>query len=191
MRALTEAGVPILTEEGKGYTLMDGYKIPPIMFTEKQANALILAEQLVLKNKDSSFVRDYIEAIEKIKAVLSHSIKEKANLLAARTRFEQNINSEKNSNNLSELQFALTNYFIADMEYINESGEHSSREVEPFALVSTNANWLLIAMCKLRGSFRYFRLDRIIKVTISAQKFTPHEMTLQCFFDQQQPMSKE
>ncbi|WP_370539714.1 helix-turn-helix transcriptional regulator [Algoriphagus sp. Y33] len=33
IRALEQAGVPILTEDGKGYTLMDGYKIPPVMFT--------------------------------------------------------------------------------------------------------------------------------------------------------------
>lgn len=47
IRALEQAGVPILTEDGRGYTLMEGYKIPPIMFSESQANALILAEQLV------------------------------------------------------------------------------------------------------------------------------------------------
>ncbi len=58
---------------GKGYTLMEGYKITPIMFSESQANALILAEQLVLKNKDTSFIKDYTEAIENIKAVLPHS----------------------------------------------------------------------------------------------------------------------
>lgn len=29
IRALEEAGVPILTEEGKGYTLMQGYRMPP------------------------------------------------------------------------------------------------------------------------------------------------------------------
>ena len=69
IRALEQAGVPIITEDGKGYSLMEGYKIPPVMFTEKQANALILAEQLVLKNKDTSFIKDYIEAIDKIKAV--------------------------------------------------------------------------------------------------------------------------
>ena len=60
LKALEQAGVPILTEDGKGYTLMEGYKIPPIMFTENQANALILAEQLVLNNKDASFIKDYI-----------------------------------------------------------------------------------------------------------------------------------
>src|SRR5690606_34489127 len=68
IRALEQAGVPIITEDGKGYTLMEGYKVPPVMFTEAQANALIIAEQLVLKNKDTSFIKDYTEAIDKIKA---------------------------------------------------------------------------------------------------------------------------
>src|SRR5690606_26055485 len=73
IRALEQAGVPIITEEGKGYSLMEGYKVPPVMFTESQANALILAEQLVLKNKDTSFIKDYTEAIDKIKAVLKQT----------------------------------------------------------------------------------------------------------------------
>lgn len=183
VRALEQAGVPILTEEGKGYTLMEGYKIPPVMFTESQANALILAEQLVLKNKDASFIKDYTEAIDKIKAVLGHSIKDKANLLAERTRFIQNINNERNSNNISELQFALTNFYLARIEYINEAENVTSRLIEPFALLSTQENWLLVAWCRLRNEFRFFRLDRIKKLEVLTEQFTPHEMTLQEYFD--------
>ncbi|RDC62425.1 helix-turn-helix transcriptional regulator [Adhaeribacter pallidiroseus] len=183
IRALEQSGVPIITEEGKGYTLMEGYKIPPVMFTENQANALILAEQLVLKNKDSSFVKDYVEAIDKIKAVLGYSLKDKANLLAERTRFNQNSNSEKNSNNLSQLQFALTNFCLTKIEYSNEANNITSRLIEPFALVSTTENWLLVAWCRLRKEFRYFRLDRIKHLEILSNKFSPHKMTLQEFFD--------
>src|SRR5690606_4618138 len=117
---LEQAGVPIITEDGKGYTLMEGYKIPPIMFTENQASALILAEQLVLTTKDTSFIRDYTEAIEKVKAVLKYSLKDKVNLLSERTRFDRNVNRERNSNNLSDLQFALTNHILTKIEYINE-----------------------------------------------------------------------
>ncbi|MBW8687158.1 helix-turn-helix transcriptional regulator [Chitinophaga rhizophila] len=184
IKALEQAGVPILTEEGKGYTLMEGYRIPPVMFTEQQANALILAEQLVLNNKDASFVKDYSEAIEKIKAVLGHSVKDKANLLADRTRFSQNINKERNSNNLSDLQYALTNFRLAKISYTNEQQQTSTRLIEPFALLSTQENWLLVAWCRLRKSFRYFRLDRIQQVYIQEEQFTPHSMTLQEFFDQ-------
>jgi predicted DNA-binding transcriptional regulator YafY len=183
IRALEQAGVPILTEDGKGYTLMEGYKIPPVMFTENQANALILAEQLVLKNKDTSFIKDYTEAIDKIKAVLKQADKDKANLLADRTRFEQNINRERNSDNISQLQQALTNFNLIKIDYTNEKDKTTSRTVEPFALISTTENWLLIAWCRLRKEFRFFRLDRIKKLQVHSENFTPHKMTLQEYFD--------
>lgn len=183
IRALEQSGVPVLTEEGKGYSLMDHYRLPPVMFTENEANALILAEQLVLKNKDASFVKDYSEAIDKIKSVLRHTVRDKVNLLSERTRFAQNINRERDSNNLSDLQFALTNYNLIRIDYTNEAGNTSSRVIEPFALVSTQENWLLIAWCRLRNEFRYFRINRIAKQELLSEHFTPHKMTLQEFFD--------
>lgn len=183
IRALEQAGVPVLTEEGKGYTLMEGYRMPPIMFTENQANALILAEQLVLKNKDTSFIRDYSEAIDKIKAVLKHNEKDKVNLLGERTLFSQNVNRERSSNTLSDLQFALTNFQLATIEYTNEQNKTASRIIEPFALLSTYENWLLVAWCRLRKDFRFFRLDRIKKLQVLTEKFMPHKMTLQEYFD--------
>lgn len=183
IRALEQAGVPIVTEDGKGYTLMEGYAIPPIMFSESQANALILAEQLVLKTKDTSFIKDYTEAIDKIKAVLRQSEKDKVNLLADRTRFEQNVNRERNSSHLSALQNALTGFCLVKIDYTNEQNKTTARVVEPFALVSTMESWLMIAWCRLRKEFRYFRLDRIKKMQVLTEKFTPHPMTLQEFFD--------
>ncbi|WP_210490600.1 helix-turn-helix transcriptional regulator [Rufibacter aurantiacus] len=183
IRALEQAGVPILTEDGKGYSLMEGYKIPPVMFSESQANALILAEQLVLKNKDTSFIRDYTEAIDKIKAVLRQTEKDKVNLLADRTRFEQNLNRERNSDNISQLQYALTNFYLVRIDYTNEQNKTTHRTIEPFALISTTENWLLIAWCHLRNGFRYFRLDRITALEILTEKFDQHKMTLQEYFD--------
>mgnify|MGYP006194018635 CR=1 FL=1 len=45
IRTLEKSGIPIYTEEGKGYFILEGYKIPPIMFSETEANTLITAEQ--------------------------------------------------------------------------------------------------------------------------------------------------
>ncbi|MEN7550041.1 YafY family protein [Rapidithrix thailandica] len=182
IRTLEKAGVPILTEEGKGYTLMEGYKIPPVMFTESQANALILAEQLVLKNKDASFVKDYSEAIDKIKSILGYTIKDKANLLANRTQYNQVINQERSSNYLSDLQNALTNYKLVKMHYINKEGIATNRLIEPFAILSAE-NWYLVAWCRLRTEFRFFRLDRIQQMEILSENFEPHNLTLQEYFD--------
>lgn len=184
IRALEQAGVPLESVDGKGYTLVEGYRIPPVMFTEKQANALILAEQLVLKSKDQSFIRDHSEATEKIKAVLKHNMKEKVNLLSDRTKFKGYTNHGISSSHLSDLQSALTNYHLSRIEYTNENNESSVRLIEPFALLSTNESWLLIAWCRLRKTFRYFRLDRIVRLNVLDEKFKPHDMTLQKYFDQ-------
>lgn len=183
IKALEQAGVPILTEDGKGYSLMEGYKIPPVMFTENQANALILAEQLVLKNKDSSLIVDYAEAIDKVKAVLRQAEKDKANLLSERTMFGKIKEFERNSNSLSALQNALTNFYLIKLGYINAENKKSERTVEPFALINTMETWLLVAYCRLRKEFRFFRLDRIEKLEILSEKFTPHKMNLQEFFE--------
>jgi predicted DNA-binding transcriptional regulator YafY len=183
IKALEQAGVPILMEEGKGYSLMDGYRIPPIMFTQSEANALITAEQFVLKNKDASFVKEYAEAISKIKSVLQQSTKENANLLSNRMAINLNKENDKTSNYVSVLQLALTNFDLTKIEYQKaDSEEISSRIVEPFALLSTQENWLLLAYCQLRKEFRFFRLDRIKSLAIQNEKFESHKMTLQEYF---------
>jgi predicted DNA-binding transcriptional regulator YafY len=184
IKALEQAGVPILTEEGKGYFLMEGYSIPPVMFTEEEANALITAEQFVLKNKDASFVKEYSEAINKIKSVLRNNTKEKANLLSDRIVFRHNQDKDRTSNYLSTVQLALTNFNLVNIKYqALETNETTARTIEPFALYSTQDNWLLIAFCQLRKEFRTFRLDRIQQLTILADKFEPHKMSLQEYFE--------
>lgn len=185
IKTLEKAGVPILTEEGKGYKLMEGYRMPPIMFTEKQANALILAEQLVLKSKDASFVKDYAEAIDKIKSILRDTAQDKANLLADRTQYEEALNQERNSSNLSDLQDALTNYKLVKIRYTNKEGISTDREIEPFAIVNAD-NWYLIAWCRLRREFRFFRPDRIHGMEVLSEHFEPHRLTLQEYFDKYQ-----
>ncbi len=184
IRALEDAGVPILTEEGKGYTLMDGYKIPPVMFTESEANALITAEQLILKNKDASFIKDYTDAVNKIKAVLRNNTKHKANFLSSRVLSGQNFESNRTSNNLSILQLALTNYNLVKIKYFSpENNQTTERTVEPFAIYTTQENWLLIALCRLRNDYRAFRLDRIENLSVQNQTFEPHKITFEEYVD--------
>lgn len=184
IKALEQAGVPVLTEEGKGYSLMEGYRIPPVMFTEAQANALITAEQLILKNKDASFIKEYSEAINKIKSVLRNNTKDKANLLSNRILFRHNKDNHRTSNDLSTLQLALTNFNLVNIKYYSpDTNRTTDRIIEPFAIYSTQDNWLLIAFCRLRKDFRAFRLDRIQSLTTLIDRFEPHKMTLQEYFE--------
>jgi len=184
IKALEQSGIPILKEEGKGYSLMEGYRIPPIMFSESEAHALITAEQLVLKNKDASFVKEYTEAIGKIKSVLRSNTQDKVNLLSNRIVFGQNDNFSRTSNYLSTLQLALTNFNLIKIYYYSPNNNQTTeRIVEPFAIYTTQENWLLIAFCRLRNDFRAFRLDRINSLTVLNQFFEQHKMTFEEYFD--------
>lgn len=182
IRALESSGVPIYTDEGKGYRLVEGYRLPPIMFTENEANALVMVEQLVLHNKDASLVKHYSDAIDKIKASLNKENKAKVNLLSERTQFSQMKAQEKNSDHLSILQQALTNFFLVEIAYKDENAQSTKRCIEPFALLNTRNGWILVAWCRLRQNFRNFRLDRIQNLELLCETFTPHDMTLEDYF---------
>ncbi len=182
IRTLEKSGVPIITEEGKGYSIMEGYRLPPIMFTEEEANALITAEQLILKNKDASFVSNYSAAIQKIRAILKGPQKEKTDLLSNRVYFTSNYTHEWTSNYLMKLQAAITNFQLIHITYVSLSNQSTTRDIEPFALYSTQGNWLLIAYCRLRTEFRVFRVDHIQKLTPLAKNFESHNMTLEEYY---------
>lgn len=178
--ALENAGVPITAIEGKGFGLVEGYNIPPVMFTESEANALIFGEMLIEKTKDASLIAAFRKASAKIKSVLPDQDKAKADLLAARTIIGKNWQNERTSSFLSEIQQALTNFVVLKIEYQKpDTDTLSSREVEPFAIYhNTSENWVLIAWCRLRQDFRNFRIDRIKALHALGERFSPHDMTL-------------
>ncbi|CAL2104071.1 WYL domain-containing protein [Tenacibaculum sp. 190130A14a] len=183
IRALEKSGIPIVTEEGKGYSIMEGYHLPPVLFTEEEANALITVEQLILKNKDKSFSENISSVIEKVKSILRYSQKGNVELLAERVYFGGNNNYTKTSDNLMKIQSAIIHFEVVSMRYNSSKGEKTEREIEPFAVYSTNGNFLLVAFCRLRNDFRNFRIDFIEKFVQKGEKFEPHKMTIQQYFD--------
>ena len=191
IRTLEKSGVPVVTEEGKGYSMMEGYQLPPVMFTEDEANALITAEQLVVKNKDASFVQYYADAILKIKALLKGPQKDKASLLKDRIYFTDNYHHQRTSNDLMRIQSASTNFQVLNIDYLSLDNKLTNRDIEPFALYSTQEKWLLIAYCRLRKAFRVFRIDLIQKITNTYKTFESHNMTLEEYYKDYEQYSQD
>jgi len=184
IRTLEQSGIPIVTEEGRGYSIMEGYILPPIMFTEGEANALITAGELILKNKDKSLVEQYQNAITKIKSVLPSKQKEQSELLAQRLQVRDTKKGDKTSNHLIQLQSHIAHFQVVQMEYHALDNQQSQRQVEPFAVYTTNNNWVLIAFCRTKKDFRAFRLDRIQKLIALAETFEPHNLTLEQYLEE-------
>lgn len=184
IRTLEQSGVPVVTEEGLGYSILDTYRLPPIMFSEEEANALVTAEHIINKNKDASLAKYYGQAITKIKSVLKNSQKNDLEYISDRIEVRDNTASEATSENLIQLQSALTKRQLVKLHYHSLEDKHSNRIVEPFALFTTHGNWVLIAFCRLKNAYRYFRLDRIKDISVLQDFYEPHSMTLQQYFEE-------
>ena len=185
LQALEKAGVPLISIEGRGHGIMEGYTIPPLMFTESEANAIILGEKIIAKTKDESLIDEFRKAVDKIKSVLRHSEKEKVNFLSERTIIGRNWQDERTSNYLTEIQLALTHLKVLKLVYKKGGAtETSRREVEPFAIYyNSEENWILIAWCRLRNDFRNFRVDRIQHLNLLSENFAPHKITMEEFVE--------
>ena len=185
IRALEATGIPIITEEGKGYSIIEGYTLPPVMFTEDEANAIITAEKIISKNNDKSLVEQYQKAITKIKSILKFSQKEKTELLSNRLQVRNRTSeSDKPSQYLISFQKAITNYRVIEIDYLSIENKRSRRNIEPFAIFSTHENWVLVAFCQLKKDFRAFRLDHILEIKQTGIQFEPHKITLSEYFEQ-------
>lgn len=179
IRKLEDAGVPIITIEGRGYSLMEGYTVAPVQFTEKQANALITAQHIIRQSKDQSFVNDFDEAMIKIKSVFRTSIQEKSEQLSDKIFVFEKDNEVLDSNALSELQLAITNFNLVAINYqkLNQN-DLTFRTIEPCAIYTTENKWILIAWCHLRKDYRAFRVDRIRHFKICNDTFEDRHFNL-------------
>lgn len=183
IQKLIEAGVPVITLEGRGYTLMDGYTVAPVQFTEKEANALITAQHLVSRSNDSSFVTDFEEALTKIKSVFRSSILEKSEVLNNQLHIFDTRKENISSNALSELQLAITNFNYTEINYRKADDPNISfRKIEPCAIISTENKWILMAWCHLRKDYRAFRIDRIQHFKILPVQFEDRKFNMRDYY---------
>jgi len=182
IRALEEAGVPIIGEAGKGYSLIDGYRIPPVMFTEQEINALLTAQQYFQKNADKSAYRDLTNVVTKIKAIIRYSEKEKAEKLEDRLYVFSNDQTNE-TNLLSTIQLAITNCRALKIKYhAGYTDAVTDRTIEPLGVYLYKGNWIVVAQCRLRNELRDFRLDRMLSLTVTSDTFPDRTFSLEAYF---------
>lgn len=175
VKALDESGVPVIGEAGSGYTIMEGYRLPPVMFSQEEANALLLGGKLAETMSDASVQKHFETALFKIKAVLRTSDKENLdqltdNITVMRTRPNSDDASEQH---LSALQKSIVDKRAIFIRYQSGSqDEITERVVEPVGLWYYSQYWHLIGWCRLRNGYRDFRVSRIQRLQVKDELFS-------------------
>jgi predicted DNA-binding transcriptional regulator YafY len=174
VKALDESGVPVIGEAGSGYTIMEGYRLPPVMFTQEEASALLLGSKLAERFTDDSIRRHFGAALFKIKAVLRTTDKEHVDSLTDHIEVYSRRPPDAGSapQYLSLLQQAIVGKRVLHLQYQAAGNEAATmRDVEPIGLCYYASNWHLIAWCRLRKDYRDFRSSRILRASLTENTF--------------------
>ncbi|MGL1888609.1 MAG: YafY family transcriptional regulator, partial [Reichenbachiella sp.] len=179
IKALMEAGVPIGGDAGEGYFIVEGYRLPPVVFNKEEASALLLGGKLLAPKADPKTTQAFQDALYKIKAVLRYSDKEYLTTLEDKVVVHQRRTSNKEDERESfflDIQKAVAENRTIQMHYFsNYKEEYNDRKVAPLGLIYYNDNWHLIAHCFLRNGIRDFRTNRIKALCLSEECFDPSE----------------
>lgn len=187
VRALEEAGVPVIGEAGTGYRLMEGYKLPPIMFNGDEASALLTAAKLMQSLSDAPTSNHYHSALDKIRAVLR--LTEKLHIagidehvaVVPHPSFAYRPPAELH---LSKILQAIAATTVLQIEYVSiGKNEHLQRKVEPIGIYYQGSHWYLAAYCHLRKDYRNFRTDKITRLEPTGDKMTKTHPPLQDFLN--------
>jgi predicted DNA-binding transcriptional regulator YafY len=185
IHALEQAGVPIIGEAGIGYQLMEGYKLPPVMFNQEEASALLTAAKLVQSKTDAGITKHYSNALDKIKAVLrlteKDHIEEIDDHVAVMTH-PAIVHQPPTELHLQPTLKAISTSSVIQIDYTSiEKNETTRRKVEPVGIYYQGSHWYLIAFCQLRNDYRNFRTDKIDNMAITEEAISKTHPPLQSF----------
>lgn len=178
--ALGEAGVPIVSIPGQGYSLMKGYFLPPLSFTTDEATMLLLGSDLMAQNFDAQYRAAAQSASRKIEGVLPDKLRDEVhslqNSIVFVARSLDTPQSEQRVMLLQQLRRAILQHssvrFCYQSRYAREGqGEQTTREADPYGLVHFPSGWNLVAYCHLRRDIRNFRLDRMDHLELLSRTF--------------------
>lgn len=187
IKTLDESGIPILGEAGVGYSIMEGYRLPPVMFTREEATALLTAEKLVEKLTDTSTQQTYAAAMFKIKAVLRGTEKDHIENMEQHIEVIDSPSFSKTKTENAYLQNilkAVAERSVLNIDYFAEHNqEKTNRNIEPVGIFYMGRYWYMIAYCTLRKDYRTFKVDNIRYLSITAIQFNKQHPALQSFLN--------
>lgn len=174
VESISMAGIPIHSTSGVGggFEIMEKYKIDKNTFSEADLTTLLIGISSIpdaMKNKD------FINTHTKIKRLIPTEKIESTNLQTEQihidfSRWMGNRNLEPH---LNTIKMALKENKVLSFEYINHSGNKTTRQVEPYQLVLKNSQWYFHGYCYKRNDFRLFKLTRLSHLKIEDATFTP------------------
>ena len=175
---LQDVGIPVEANIGRygGYRLRPGFKLPPLIFTEEEATAIMLGllASTWLEIGQSAVAIE--GALAKVSRVLPLRARERLEAVTSHlVLFPHNQQARPDASLLIELSGAIHASQRIEIDYRSLHNEVTHRKVEPYGITGWKGHWYLGGYCCLRQDYRSFRLDRIQQVQILSETFEKAE----------------
>lgn len=187
IRTLEASGVPIYSEAGIGYSLMEGYRLPPVMFSREEASSFIAAEKLMQKFTDQEMGKHFASATYKLKAVLQSADKDWVSSIEANVLMQPGgkLFNEKAPDALALLFKSIAEKRQVILYYKTADAEQAlARTIEPVGVFHDHDNWYTLGYCHLRQAYRQFRTDRICQINLTDKPFELTHQPLETYLQQ-------
>lgn len=175
---LQDMGMPIeaVRGPGGGYQLRPGFKLPPLLFSEEEATAIVLG---LLGTSWLEIGQSPVAvegALAKVLRVLPLRARERLSAMSANLVLSSNEQEERpDAALLLDLSEAIQQRRRIAIDYRSHHDEVTHRTVEPYGLAGWWSHWYLVGYCCLRRGYRLFRLDRLQAMRVLAETFTRAE----------------
>ncbi len=173
---LDEMGIPVYSERGPygGFSLVRGYKMPPLVFTPEEAVTVYLGTSLVEQMWGHLYKDAARGALAKLENVLPdeqrHEVAWARRSLVATGMHRADFAALAPT--LEKLRRAAREHRQTRMLYRGRGQlEPSEREFHPYAMVHRWGWWYVIGYCQLRQAVRTFRVDRILELALLEENF--------------------
>jgi predicted DNA-binding transcriptional regulator YafY len=173
---LDEMGIPIYSERGRygGFSLVRGYKLPPLVFTPDEAAAIYLGTSLVGEMWGELYSDAALGAMAKLDNVLPDEQRREVDW-ARRSLVATGMHRAdpaELSPFLETLRKAAHERIQVELIYQGSAkAEPTQRMVDPYALVFRSGWWYLVGFCHLRQALRTFRIDRVQSLKLAEDNF--------------------
>lgn len=172
---LISSGVPILGEAGIGYRLDPSYRVPPLMFTRNEVEALVIGLRMVETWGDDELGHSARAVLDKVSAAVPPA---EAGHIDRTALFSLTFGRKgQTSAHLTQVRKAINQTHKLDIDYADVQGTSSTRRIRPLGLYFWGQTWTIAAWCELRSDFRNFRVDRITALEHTGE---PFELTAPC-----------
>jgi predicted DNA-binding transcriptional regulator YafY len=172
---LQDLGIPVEGERGRygAYRLRPGFKLPPLMFSEEEALALVLGLATARRLGLAEPALAAEGALAKIERVLPVALRERVQAVQESLVLALSAPAPMpNSELVVTLGVAVRQKRQVWLRYRSWAGEETERTFNPYSLVYREGRWYTVGYCQLREDIRVFRLDRVIEASLRDETFT-------------------